>query len=170
MNLNLRLRLLKLLLNVPVRLLNRVLPERKATFPQTQILEKMYTRMFQAYRLERSQGVFSEADGRVEDGNFLRLLQISRKLLVGISEDDRYYREWLGLLVVLASEEYQRWLSSVTPQEIKHWCASQWYVSPTCLSDQGLNEVKAEIAPDALCYYLHILAGKTIGHSNLKVT
>ena len=110
MNSNLRLHLLKQMLNFPVRILDRFLPERTATFPQTQILGVMYKRMFQAYQLEVSQGVFKEIGKFEGDGNFLRMLNVSRKLLLAISEDDRYYREWIGLLILLASEEYQSWL------------------------------------------------------------
>ena len=158
MNSNLRLHFLKQLLNFPMRILDRFLPERTATFPQTQILEVMYKRMFQAYRLEVSQGVFKEIGKFEGDGNFLRMLNVSRKLLLAISEDDRYYREWIGLLILLASEEYQSWLAKVTPAEIKFWCRAQWYVSPDCLSDEALSQVKDKIAPDVLAYYLHILS------------
>jgi hypothetical protein len=158
MNSNLRLHLLKQMLNFPVRLLDRFLPERTASFPQTLIMESMFKRMFQAYHLEVSQGVFKEIGKFEGDGNFLRMLNVSRKLLLAISEDDRYYREWIGLLILLASEEYQSWLAKVTPAEIKFWCRSQWYVSPDCLSDEALNQVKNKIAPDVLAYYLHILS------------
>ena len=158
MNSNLRLHLLKQMLNFPVRLLDRFLPERTASFPQTLIMESMFKRMFQAYHLEVSQGVFKEIGKFEGDGNFLRMLNVSRKLLLAISEDDRYYREWVGLLIILASEEYQSWLKTVTPQEIKFWCRAQWYVSPDCLSDEALSQVKDKIAPDVLAYYLHILS------------
>jgi hypothetical protein len=158
MNSNLRLHLLKQMLNFPVRLLDRFLPERTASFPQTLIMESMFKRMFQAYHLEVSQGVFKEIGKFEGDGNFLRMLNVSRKLLLAISEDDRYYREWVGLLIILASEEYQSWLAKVTPAEIKFWCRAQWYVSPDCLSDEALSQVKDKIAPDVLAYYLHILS------------
>jgi hypothetical protein len=143
-----------------MRLLDRFLPERTATFPQTMIMESMFKRMFQAYNLEVSQGVFKEIGKFEGDGNFLRMLNVSRKLLLAIGEDDRYYREWIGLLILLASEEYQSWLQKVTPQEIKFWCRAQWYVSPDCLSDEALSHVKDKIAPDVLAYYLHLLAAK----------
>ncbi len=160
MHLDLRLKLTKALLNVPVRLLDRFLPEREPSSPQTVIVDRMFERMFRAYRLERAQGVFRERNGALEDGNFLRLLRTSRKLLLAIGEDDRYYREWLGLLVILASEEYQRWLAEVSPANIKSWCRAQWYVSPDCLSDEFVAKRKAEFAPDALAYYLHTLSLK----------
>ena len=158
MNANLRLHLLKQILNFPMRILDRFLPERTATFPQTQIMASMFKRMLQAYNLEVSQGVFKEIGKFEGDGNFLRMLRVSRKLLLAISEDDRYYREWVGLLILLASEEYQSWLKTVTPQEIKFWCRAQWYVSPDCLSDEAVSQVKDKLAPDVLAYYLHILA------------
>ncbi len=140
-----------------MRLLDRFLPEREPTFPQSVIVDRMFERMLQAYSHERAQGVFREKSGALEDGNFLRLLRTSRKLLLAIGEDDRYYREWLGLLVILASEEYRRWVSEVSPAEIKHWCRAQWYVSPECLSDNFIAKRKTEFAPDALAYYLYLL-------------
>jgi len=141
-----------------MRVLDRFLSERTATFPQTLIMESMFKRMFQAYHLEVSQGVFKEIGKFEGDGNFLRMLNVSRKLLLAIGEDDRYYREWIGLLILLASQEYADWLKKVTPAEIKFWCRAQWYVSPNCLSDEALSQVKDKLAPDALAYYLHILS------------
>jgi hypothetical protein len=158
MHLDLRLKLLKALVNVPLRFLDHLLPERNPTFPQTVIAECMYRRMFRAYRLEVAQGVFKEFGSMEGDGNFLRVLRVSRKLLIGISEDDRYYREWLGLSILLAHEEYERWLQNLTPAQLKFWCAHQWYVSPNCLSDEAVAAAKEKLAPDVLAYYLHILS------------
>ena len=70
----------------------------------------MYKRMYQAYRLEVAQGVFKEVGKFEGDGNFLRMLRVSQKLLTAIGDDDRYYREWIGLLIILAKEEYDKWL------------------------------------------------------------
>jgi len=137
---------------VPVRLLDRFLPERQPAFPQTVIVDRMFEPKFQAYNLERAQSVFREKSAALEDGNFLRLLRTSRKLLLAIGNDDRYYREWLGLLVILASEEYQRWLAEVSPAEIKKWFRAQWYVSPDCLRDEFIIKRKEEFAPDVLTY------------------
>ena len=149
---------MKTLLNVPMRLLDHFLPERKPTFPQSIIVDRMFTRMYQAYHLEVAQSVFKEVGKFEGDGNFLRMLRVSQKLLTAIGEDDRYYREWLGLLIILAKEEYDKWLSTITPAEIKYCCRAQWYVSPECLSDQSILEIKDQLAPDVLAYYLHILS------------
>jgi len=159
MNSNLRLHFLKQLLNWPMRLLDRFLPERTATFPQTQIMEAMFKRMFQAYHLEVAQGVFKEINNFEGDGNFPRFLRVLRKLMLELGED-RYYREWIGLFILLASQEYADWLAKVTPQEIKYWCRAQWYVSPDMLSDEAVNQLKEKLAPDVLAYYLWILASK----------
>ncbi len=158
MHLDLRLKFLKTLLNVPVWLLDHFLPEREPTFPQTKILDAMYKRMYQAYRLEVAQGVFQEVGKFEGDGNFLRMLRVSQKLLIAIGDDDRYYREWIGLLIFLAKEEYDNWLKTLTPAEIKYWCQAQWFVSPQCLSDGAVEEIKAQLAPDVLAYYLHFLS------------
>jgi hypothetical protein len=94
------------------------------------------------------------------------MLRVSQKLLTAIGDDDRYYREWIGLLIILAKEEYDKWLKTLTPAEIKYWCQAQWYVSPSCLSDRAISDVKEQLAPDVLAYYLHILS-RPGGHVNL---
>jgi hypothetical protein len=114
--------------------------------------------MLRAYQLEVAQGVFREDDGRVSDGNFLRLLRVSQKLITRAADDDMYYREWLGLLVVLCREEYERYLAEVSPSEIKRLCTVQWTVSPHGLSDRFVGEFREEFVPDVLTYYLHGLS------------
>jgi len=57
---------------------DRFWPEREPTFPQTKILDSMYKRMYQAYRLEVAQGVFKEVGKFEGDGNFLRMLEFPR--------------------------------------------------------------------------------------------
>jgi hypothetical protein len=160
MNTNLRLRLLKTFINIPLRILDHLIPRRQPTFPQTQLVAVMYGRMFQAYRLEQAQGVFKENGNFKGDGNFERLLSVSQKVLTLIGEDDRYYREWLGLFVLLAHEEYLNWQSTLTPEQIKYWCNLQWQSSPDCLTDGFIESRKEEFAPNVLAYYLHTLSTK----------
>jgi hypothetical protein len=101
MHRDLRLRFLKALVNVPVRVLDKLLPMPEAEFPQTRMLFDVYDKMARAYARECSQGTF----GAVPDGNFPRLLRVSAKVLARISEDDRYYRAWIGLSFILAQRE-----------------------------------------------------------------
>jgi hypothetical protein len=154
----LKLKLYKMLINLPVKVLDRLLADVEPTFPQNKILDSIYQRMFRAYRLEVSQGIFRERNNFEGDGNFLRLLKVSRKILYAISEEDRYYREWIGLAIILAHEEYEKWLFNLTPREIKDLCQAQWDIAPDCLSNRGILEVKEQLAPDVLSYYLHTLA------------
>ena len=66
------------------------------------------------YRLDCVQGVF----GAKPDGNFERLLRVCSKILMDVSERDRYYRAWLGLAFVLAMEEYFDQLEAAEPADI----------------------------------------------------
>jgi hypothetical protein len=106
--------------------------------------------------LECTQGVFDKPDG-----NFERLLRTSQGLLTRLSEEDRYYRQWLGLFMILCAEEYQRFATEISPAEIKRLCQEQWEISPNMLSDRLVAEFREEFAKDALCYYLHV-------NSNIK--
>ncbi len=99
MNANLRLHLLKQMLNFPMRILDRFLPERTAyVSSNSDYGSRCLSGCSRRINLEVSQGVFKEIGKFEGDGNFLRMLNVSRKLLLAIGEDDRYYREWIGLL------------------------------------------------------------------------
>ena len=155
MNPDLRLRFLKLLVNVPLRLADRILPEvdeEKAEFPQTRMLLRASRMMLKAYKLECSQGVF----GSKPDGNFERLLRVSRKLLARISEDDRYYRAWLGLAFLLAQEEVDSFNEHVG--EIKRLIKCQWLTDLDFLPDNAIISHRREFLETALCDYLCNLA------------
>ena len=155
MHRDLRLRFLKLLVNVPLRLADRVLPEvdeSKVEFPQTKMLLRASARMLKTYRLECSQGVF----GGRPDGNFERLLRVSQKILARVSEDDRYYRAWLGLAFLLAQEEVDSFNEYVS--EIKRLIKCQWLTDLDFLPDNSIISHRREFLETALCDYLCNLA------------
>ena len=57
MNRDLRLILLKRLVNVPLRLVDLLVPESPAgKFPQSRMMQHVYERMFKVYRLDCLQG------------------------------------------------------------------------------------------------------------------
>lgn len=85
---------------------------------------------------------------------------LTRKIMFTLAEDDRYYREWLGLALILAGEEYHRFVGEVSPAQLKMLCQEQWEVAPTMLSDSHVEAFKEVFAQDALSYYLHNNAGK----------
>ena len=153
MNRDLRLRFLKALANVPFRLADRLLPEAPAPrFPQTQILLRVYSQLAKVYKLECYQGTF----GIKPDGNFERLLRVSLKILAGISENDRYYRAWLGLTLLLVRSE----LAGLDPRPriLKRLIKEQWLMDIDFLPDAYVTGFRDELMEMALCDYLGNLA------------
>jgi hypothetical protein len=150
MNPELRMKLLKTAVNAPMRVLSKVVSCPEPCFPQTQLLARVNARLMRVYHLECVQGVFDEPDG-----NFERLLRVTQALLTRLADDDRYYRQWLGLFMILCAEEYQHFAREISPAEIKRLCHEQWGISPTILSDELVAEFREEFAKDVLCYYLH---------------
>ena len=150
---DLRLRFLKALVNVPLRVVDRLLPEPQSVeYPQTRMLLCMFQRLEKAYKLDCIQGTF----GAKPDGNFERLLRTSRKLLSWISEDDRYYRAWVGLAFILAGEEMSCFNEEVP--EVKRLIKEQWCTDLSFLPDAVVAENKREFLEVALCDYLKNLA------------
>jgi hypothetical protein len=149
-----------LLINVPVRLLDRLLPEPGVPYyPQTRMLRNVYRRMVQAYRLDCCQGTF----GLKPDGNFERLLRVSWKLLARLSEDDRYYRAWLGLAFLLAQEELSAW--KPTQEELMAWIRLQWLMDLSFLPESYVESNRPKFLEVALCDYLGNLAQLKVSRS-----
>jgi len=145
--------LLKQLVNVPLRLVDRLLPNvQSMEFPQTNMLLNMYSRMTHAYELECKQGTF----GSRPDGNFERFLRVACKVLARVSEEDRYYRAWVGLTFLLAHEEVEH--LTLSPKELKALCGEQWLFNVDFLSDRYVAANKEEFVEMALCDYLGNLA------------
>ena len=156
MNRELRLLFLKLLANVPLRLADLLLPEApKANYPQTRMLEAILDRLDKVYRLEVKQGIFTEKNGR-PDGNFYRLLRVSRKILSRISESDRYYRAWLGLGFLLAYKEVSK--LDLTIQQLLDLCKKQWLFDVSSLPRHYVEANRQEFVEMAFTDYLSNLA------------
>ena len=119
MNHEWKLRLFKAILNVPFRLLDRLLTFPGPKYPQTKMLQRTYRIMRGTYRLEVAKDVFD-----VPDGNFERFLSVSAKLLANVAERDRYYRAWLGLSYLLAEAELAR--LDLQPEELVREIKRQW--------------------------------------------
>ena len=137
--------LLKQIVNLPMRALDKVLqfPD-GLEYPQSQMLRSVYTRMIQAYRLDRLNGTF----GCKPDGNFERFLRVQAKILMNLSEMDRYYRAWLGLAFLLAQDELNSMDSS--PKALKAEIKRQWLLDLDFLDNRllagSLKEDFVEIA------------------------
>ncbi len=139
MNRELRLRFLKLLVNVPLRIVDKLIPQpQHIAFPQTQLLLRTYKRMLKVYQRDCKQGYFDAKP----DGNFERLLRVSWKILSRLSEDDRYYRAWLGLAFVLAHDEIMH--SGYSAKELKSLIRYQWGLDIEFLPDAYVNANREE--------------------------
>ena len=156
MNHELRLRFLKLLVNVPFRVADRLLPEvPEAEYPQTRMFKDFCDRLERVYRFEVMQGVFSKKNSK-PDGNFQRLLRVTRKMVSRISESDRYYRAWLGLAFLLAHEEVKR--LDLSSEQLLELCHKQWLLDLGFLPKNYVEANKAEFVEMALSDYLSNLA------------
>ena len=159
MNREFRLWFLKLLVNWPVRFLDRFLKfPAKTEFPQSKMLLDVYGTMMKTYRLDCLQGVF----GVVPDRNFERLLRVSAKVLMGVSESDRYYRAWLGLAFLLAKEEYLLELERAVSADLVFEIKRQWLSDLSFLKEKQIESDLEGFLEYALCNYLGNLAHKQV--------
>jgi hypothetical protein len=129
----LKLHLTKRFVNLAVRLLNKIIPAVEPTYPQTKILDNVFRKLFKAYKTEVYAGRFDDVPYqsmlKLRDRNFQRLLQLSQKLLVYMSETDRYYRQWLGLAMLLTQAEVEQQLQNLSFPDFLALAESQWDMS-----------------------------------------
>jgi hypothetical protein len=88
----------------------------------------------------------------------LRLLRVSSKILLNVSERDRYYRAWLGLVYVLAMEEYFDHLEGAEPKDLVFEIKRQWLSDLSFLPDRVVESDLEGFLKYALCDYLGNLA------------
>jgi hypothetical protein len=155
LNRELKLHFLKQIVNVPFFILDKFLkfPE-KPKYPQTKMLLNTYVQMMKAYRLDCMQGVF----GVKPDGNFERMLRVSSKILLNISEKDRYYRAWLGLAYVLAMKQYLNQLEAAEPKNLVFEIKRQWLSDLSFLPEKAIESDLEGFLEYALSNYLGNLA------------
>jgi hypothetical protein len=127
---SLSLFLTKRFLNVTVHILTTLVPEAQFTYPQTRIVNNVFAKLKGAYRTEVYAGRFDDVPyqslEKLRDRNLQRFLEFSRKLLVYLSENDRYYRQWLGLALILGKEEIRKLEQDLTYEEFVDLMKKQW--------------------------------------------
>jgi hypothetical protein len=120
----------KKLVNPSVRILNRLISARDPQYPQTQLLEDVYRKLFQAYKLEAFCGRFDDLPyqdlSALRDKHFLNILELSRKLLIYLGDTDRYYRQWLGLFFLLIHDFVEEHQQSMLFEEFLTSARAQW--------------------------------------------
>ena len=125
-----KLHLRKTLLNLAVRFLNFLVPDKQPKYPQTQLLERVYNELLKAYRVEAYCGRFDDVPCQtlegLKDRNFLNLLELSRKALFYLGDTDRYYRMWLGLACLKVHDAVDEQQKSMGFDGFLESASSQW--------------------------------------------
>ncbi len=152
----------KKLINLVVRVLNRLIPCRDPEYPQTMLLEDVYERLLQAYKLEVYCGRFDDVHYQtlktLRDRHFLNVLELSQKVLMYLGDTDRYYRQWLGLFLLVTHDVVDGHAAVLTVEEACRQINGQWNYG---LSEDilkrffpGCRDFAQEMI---LCNYLHNL-------------
>lgn len=148
----LKLVFIKTGMNVLAFLANKLLPRTKAKYPQTRILDRVFQRLHEAYRVERCAGRRG-----LDDEHFQQLLDVAWKALSFISEQDRYYRQWLGLVYLLVEEELGAERDAVSRDEFVRLVQEQWQLNWAVISEELYEGEKARWFPVLLTDFLHNL-------------
>jgi len=131
-----------------MRVIDRVLPEARSRYPQSRMLEHLFQQLFNAYLLEVYCGRFDDVSKQslasLKDRNFQHFLSASRKMLLFISDNDRYYRAWIGLAFIATKEEYQRALKRLTQEEFRSSHLEMWEWTPLPVCDSYFEGSKSE--------------------------
>jgi hypothetical protein len=155
-NSDVKLQLIKVVVGVPLRLLDKVLSfPKEPHYPQTIMLLNAYAMLRKVYRLEVLEGTFTEKNGK-PDGNLERFLSVSMKVLSQVSERDRYYRAWVGLFLIMADNQVR--VMTADPAELKRWIREQWDTPADVVPDPLMARFARDFQEVALCDYLGNLA------------
>jgi hypothetical protein len=164
MHLDLRLIMWKRLINIPVRLLDKILKyPTNPRSPQTLAIMNYADAFDRVYRLE----VYCKTFGKKPDGNFQRLLSVSSKLLANLSEDDPYYRLWIGLALWMAPKEYEK--IKLTPKEVKFCFTGQGPDQQDDIPDDIIASAPEDFTEMALCGHLSNLVEISYKNKNRRI-
>jgi hypothetical protein len=129
------------------------------------MLLNTYATLKKVYGFEVDAGTFTGRNGR-PDGNFERLISVAMKLTAQISERDRYYRAWIGLLLILSERQLQ--VMTCDPAVLKAWIHEQWDTNADVVPDDVVHRFARDFQEVALCDYLGNLARIRVVHENKK--
>jgi hypothetical protein len=153
------LALRKRIFNLGVRILNILIPESSASYPQSIMIVNVSEKLNKAFKTEVYCGLFDGAPHQtltlLKDRNFQRFLNLSRKLLVYFSENDRYYRSWLGLFMLLVSDEVDAELAKLSFEDFLTLVKLQWETNMKgAVPREYFNEHKKDLLNMVLANYL----------------
>jgi len=169
LRLELRLHLFKKVVNLCMRVFDRVLPEARSRYPQSRMLEHLFQQLTNVYLLEVYCGRFDDVPqqsfANLKDRNFQHFLSAARKMLLFIGDNDRYYRAWIGLAFIAAKEEYGRALERLTQEEFRSSHFETWEWTPLPVCDSYFQGSKSEFLEMMLTGHLSNLLRKRFASS-----
>lgn len=158
--------LLKKVINLCMRAIDKLVPEPRARYPQTKMAEHVFQQLFNAYCLEVWGGRFDDVPHQnlkgLQDKNFLHFLSATRKILLYVGENDRYYRAWIGLGFVVVHEEYTRALSALSKEEFAREYLQQWELDLSHVPESHFQLHKSDFLDMMLTAHLCNLLGMRI--------
>lgn len=113
-----KIHLLKQGINWAVPTIGRVVDKRKPTLPVTRLLEKIFSRLYEALEKETVEGGPLREGGGDLGKNFMSLVKTAHKVLTYICEEDCYYEIWMGFTLAVIYEEMQKNYLEFDPMEI----------------------------------------------------
>jgi hypothetical protein len=147
MDRELKMHLVKRFVNLAVRFLDLIIPHARVCTPQSRMINHVFDRLDKVFRCEVYSGAIDDVPGQrlsnLKDRNFQRLLMVSRKLLTYFSENDRYYRQWLGLGMLLVEDEVKTELSRLSFEDFIVIMEVWWEMNL-----KGLSFLKARFEED----------------------
>ena len=154
----LKLHFFKKLVNFGMRFLDKILPDSKPRYPQTKMLEDVFKDLFHVYKVQVYEGMYDDVPYQTLEGlrdrNFQHFLSVSRKLLLFVGENDRYYRAWIGLAFKLGKEEYERAGLALTQDEFLESYLEQWELKFPRVHPGYFESNKSEFLDMMLASYL----------------
>lgn len=158
--------LIKELINSCMRIIDKLVPEPQVHYPQTRMAEHVFQQLFHIYGVEVFGGRFDDvpyqALEKLKDRNFQHFLSATRKILLYIGENDRYYRAWIGLAFSLAAKEYDRALSELSRAKFLKEYEEQWELAFHCIPEEHFQLHKSEFLDMMLAAHLPNLLRETV--------
>ena len=150
--------LLKKLINFCMVVIDKLVPEVKPYYPQTKMSEHLFQQLLHVYALEVWCGRFDDVPYQtfkgLKDRNFQHFLSATRKILLYLGENDRYYRAWIGLAFVLGKQEYERALVDLCREEFIRSYDEQWELKFGCIPESHFQLHKSEFLDMMLAAHL----------------
>lgn len=143
---DLKMHLLKQTINYVTPHVLSLCPNVQAKTPQSKLVLAVWARLEDALRKEAS------IDAR-DDKNLNKLLESTKRALVFLCENDKYYRRWLGLLMLLLAEETQKAI-----RDFSYDLALLSAPRPLGLTREQFEQNKAALFQNMMSGYLYALS------------